>query len=102
MDNKQTWMKLYLDTDVVYAGKPDSERMVGGVEHEQWHCSVESNLFNKAKKFRAEFLAGSSTGRIIAELEETGEAFRHNRGFSSKLRVTGTKVLTGRYTHPPA
>lgn len=95
MDNKQTFMKLYLDSVVAYEGKPHSEVMVGGVEHEKWRCSVENDPFNKARKIRAEFLAGSANGRMIAYLEESGEAFRRNGGFTSKLRVTDSRVATG-------
>lgn len=89
LDNKQTHMRLLLDGVTVYEGKPTSEVVTGGVEHEKWRCAVDNEPFNRARRIRAEFLAGARTGKMIAYLEETGEAFRRNGGFTSKLRVTG-------------
>lgn len=93
MDNKQTHMRLLLDGIVTWEGKPTSEAVAGGVEHEKWKCSVDNTPFNKARRIRAEFLAGSKGGKMIAYLEESGEAFRRNGGFTSKLRVTDNLIV---------
>jgi len=91
-DSKHTYMKLILDNTLVWEGTPTSEVIAGGVEHEKWRIPVESARFNKAQRVRAEFYGDSRSGKMMAHLEETGETFRKNGGFTSKLRITDEKL----------